>query len=247
MNARGCSAPMAQRISVCATVCAAVILLSATTHAIGDDNQLDDMLLRLDERSKTIEDLTADFVEKKFTVLLKEPLVSKGYVKVIGSRTRWDTTEPYATTLFTDDKQVTFHFPSRNTAEVYPIDRRLRPLIVSPVPRLTTLKRHFFIEQITDAPSAENLHLRLTPKDDTLTEFIGEVHLLVALSDGIARRFEMIDPDGDRTVIEFANIRINVGLSGKDVACSFPPDTRIVHPLDPGDRQQPSAAGSNQP
>ena len=180
-------------------------------------------------------------------MLLKKPLVSKGRVKVMGLRTRWDTTGPHATTLFTDDKQVALYFPLRKTAEIYPIDRRLRPLIVSPVPRLATLKRSFRIEQVANTPSAELLLLSLTPKDDALSEFIEEVRVQVDLSIGVARRFEMIDPDGDRTVIEFADIRTNVGLNGRDVSWSFPPDTHIVHPLDPGDRQQPPASGSNHP
>ena len=247
MIARGGRAPTARGSTLRETACAAAILLLATTYAIGDDKQLDEKLRRLDERSKRIEDLTADFVEKKFTALLKEPLISKGRVMVMGSRTRWDTTEPHATILFTDDRQVAFYFPSRKTAEVYPIDRRLRPLIVSPVPRLATLRLHFHIEATTDATSAEFLFLGLTPTNDALKEFINEVRVQVDSSAGVVRRFEMIDPDGDRTVIEFANIRTNVGLTDKDIAWNFPTHTRIVRPLDPGDRRPPSASGSDPP
>lgn len=248
MNARGLRTLTARATAARAAVCAAAILLLATTHAIGDDKQLDDKLNRLDEQSQKIDDLTADFVESKFTVLLKKPLVSKGRVKVLGSRTRWDTTEPHATTLFTDDKRVALYFPSRKTVEVYRIDRRLRPLIVSPVPRLATLERHFHIEPLeSDSPKPKFLLLRLTPKDEALTEFVEEVRIHFDLSVGLARRIEIIDPDGDRTVIEFADIRTNVGLRSKDVAWDFPPGTRILHPLDPGDSQQPPASGSKQP
>ncbi len=249
MNARGHHTPTGRAAATSrVAVCAATILVLATTHAIGNDKQLVDKLNRLDEQSRKIDDLTANFVEKKFTVLLKEPLVSKGRVRVMGSRTRWDTTEPHATTLFTDDKQVALYFPSRKTAEIYPVDRRLRPLIVSPIPRLATLRRHFRIEQLeADAPRPKFLLLRLTPKDEALTDFIDEVRVRLDVSVGLARRIEMIDPDGDRTVIEFTDIRTNVGLTSKDVAWDFPPGTRIVRPLDPGNSRQPPASGSNHP
>lgn len=249
MNAGGPHTLTARAVTTLrVAVCSAAILVLVTTSAIGDDKQFNDKLNRLNEQSKKIDDLTANFVESKFTALLKKPLVSKGRVKVMGSRTRWDTTEPRATTLFTDDKRVALYFPSRKTVEVYPIDRRLRPLIVSPVPRLATLERHFRIEQgKVDAPSTELLLLVLTPKDDALAEFIDEVRIQFDLSAGLVRRVEMVDPDGDRTVIEFTDIRTNVGLTSKDVAWDFPPDTRVVHPLDPGGSQQPPASGSNHP
>ena len=89
--------------------------------------------------------------------------------------------------------------------------------------------------------------LVLTPKDEALAEFIDEVRVQFDLSVGLARRIEMIDPDGDRTVIEFADIRTNVGLTSQDVAWDFPPGTRIVRPLDSGKSQQPPASGTNHP
>jgi len=239
---------MVRVASVPVAMCVFGLAVSVAARAIGDDEQLVDKLNRLDEQSQRIDDLTAEFVEKKFTVLLKKPLASQGRVSVMGSRTRWDTIEPHATTLFTDDKQVALYFPSRKTAEVYPIDRRLRPLIVSPVPRLATLERHFRIEQLEpDAPATEFLWLRLTPKDEALSEFIDEVRVQVDVAVGLARRVEMIDPDGDRTVIEFTDIRTNVGLTSRDVTWDFPPDTRIVRPLDPPDSQPPPAPGSDPP
>lgn len=235
----------ARRTTAFGVVVATAVVLAVTTHAFAADKPLRDKLSQLDERSQKIEDLTANFTEQKFTVMLKKPLVSKGRVKVMGSRTRWDTTEPHATTLFTDDKQIALYFPSRKTAEIYSINHRLRPLIVSPVPRLATLERHFHIEQVGDTPSAEFLRLRLTPKDDALAEFIDEVHVDVNLSTGVAHRFELIDPDDDRTVIEFTDIRINVALTDEDVAWNFPPNTRIVRPLDSTGIRHPTALGTD--
>ena len=89
--------------------------------------------------------------------------------------------------------------------------------------------------------------LRLTPKDDALVEFIDEVRVHIDLSDGLARRVEMIDAEGDRTVIEFANLRTNVGLTTADVAWDFPSDVRVVRPLDQRGGQAPAPSGSDRP
>jgi outer membrane lipoprotein-sorting protein len=173
---------------------------------------------------------------------------------VKGSRTRWDTTTPHATSLFTDDERIALYFPSRNTVEVYPVDRRLRALIVSPIPRLPTLRRHFRIELETgdaartgEQSRTETLRLRLTPKDDALAEFIDEVRVHIDRRNGLARQVEMIDPEGDRTVIEFAELRTNVGLTSSDVEWNFPADARVVRPLDPKDGEAQPSSGSDQP
>ena len=190
-----------------------------------------EMLSQLDHHAQSIRDLTTDFVEEKFTPLLKKPLVSKGRVYIKGERTRWQTITPRESTLFTDASQVAIYFPARATMELYPIDQRLRALLVSPVPRVATLRRHFDIE-ITEADTPEQLHLRLTPKDDALREFVEELRVTVNVRLGLATRIDMTDPEGDRTVLTFENVRTNVGLADKDVERRVPPDTTIVRPLE---------------
>ncbi len=215
-----------------ALTCQAVLgalLVAITVQARADT--LSEKLKQLDRQAKTIQDLTTEFVEEKFTTLLKKPLVSRGRVFVKGKRTRWQTTSPRESTLFTDESHVAVYFPSRATMEVYPVDRRLRALMVSPVPRVATLKKHFDIA-LAPKQSDSRLNLRLTPKDDSLREYMEEIIVSVDLGLGLATRIEMFDPEGDRTVITFDNVRTNVGLSDSDVARRVPAGTKIVRPLD---------------
>ena len=68
------------------------------------------------------------------------------------------------------------------------------------------------------APSQPLRHLRQVDVVlDTTTAFIVRV--------------EMLDPDGDRTVISFSNFRPNMGLEGMDVELTIPAGTQIVRPL----------------
>lgn len=226
------------------------VLCRPHLHAAPQADPLAAALERLDRQSQAIHDLAADFVEEKFTALLKTPLVSKGNLFVKGERTCWKTTSPRRTTLYTDASRVAIHFPSRHTMEVYPVDRRLRALIVSPIPRVSNLRRHFDIALASaedGAGSASMLHLRLTPKDETLLEFIESVTVAIDLRIGLATRVEMVDPEGDRTVTRFTNIRTNVGLSDDDVAWDVPSDTKILHPLAPPSDEQRAEPRSERP
>ncbi len=208
-----------------------LLAAAAAQAAHSDTTPLRERLQQLDRQAQTIKDLTADFREEKFTTLLRKPLVSSGRVFVKGKQTRWHTTAPRESTLFTNEARVAIYFPSRATMEVYPIDQRLRALIVSPVPRIATLQRHFDIDMAPEQPT-HHLNLRLTPKDDSLKDFVVEIRVSVDLPLGLATRIEMWDPEGDRTVITFDRVHTNVNLSDDDVAYHVPVGTKIVHPLD---------------
>ncbi len=233
-------------VAICTRLIAScVFLLFTATAPDSETTPLSDALKSLDRQAQTVNDLTTDFVEEKYTALLKKPLVSKGRIFVKGSKTRWHTTSPRESTLFTDESRVAIYYPSRATMEVYPVDHRLRALMLSPVPRVATLQRHFDIKLVAKQ-SPKSLNLHLTPRDDSLREFIAELNVTVGTDVGLVRRIEMIDPEGDRTVITFENTQTNVGLSDKDVACHVPPETKIVHPLGTQDRSD-STPRSNEP
>lgn len=207
-----------------------------------EDAELSKWLDRLDAQIRSISDLTSDFVEEKYTALLKEPMVSRGRVFVKGGRMRWSTISPTESTLYVDESRVALYFPARHTLEVYPLDHRLRSLVVSPIPRIDVLRRHWLIrpmavesahdERDRDRESSEGVqHLRLTPRDQAMSELLAEVRVIVNQRTGLANHVEMVDPDGERTVLTFSHTRTNVGLTDADVACDIPPGTKIVEPL----------------
>jgi outer membrane lipoprotein-sorting protein len=44
--------------------------------------------------------------------------------------------------------------------------------------------------------------------------------------------FEMIDPDGEQTVIRFSNVHVDVGLSDDALKLNPAPGTKVVRPLE---------------
>lgn len=220
-----------------------LVALTGTAHA--EDEALQKRLDAINQRSDGVRDLTADFTEEKFTVLLKKPMVSKGRVRAIGSRTRWDTSSPHPSTMFTNETEVAIYFPDRKAVEIYPIDRRLQPLVVSPIPRLATLRRHFDMEELPakgdDASTDHHMLLKLIPKSETIAEHVEDVRVRIDTRLGLADRVEVTGSDGDRTVITFTNLRTNIGLSEDDVAQAYPAGTKRTYPLESKDESDTKA------
>lgn len=198
----------------------------------------------IDARAAHLTTLSADFVQQKYTALLRKPLMSRGQLRVAGSTMRWDTQQPQPSVLLITEKQVRVYYPAQKTIEEYSIDQRMAELAASPLPRLAVLKQRFSFQEMAvktldpAADPAKFLALALDPIGDDLRLHIRQVRVLLDVSAGYVVRAELIDPDGDRTFIAFSNIVS--GAAPGDLDLNVPPGVRIVHPLEGLGGQPPS-------
>lgn len=208
------------------------------------DRDFADRLAAVEAKASGIRDLSADFVETKKTILLREPLSSSGTVVASGGRTKWMTREPHTSWLCTTAEHVTIYFPNEKRAERYPVDVRLRPLLISPVPQTARLRESFDVEQIetddsarTAGTTSDALRLALRPKTAELRELVERIEVDIDERRGVASRVQIFDADGDVTTIEFRNVRINGGASDEDMDCTLPPGTDVADFSDEGARR----------
>ncbi len=193
-------------------------------------------LTEIDARAQKITSLSADFEQKKFTALLRKPLVSAGHVYVKGSIMRWDTQRPEQTVMLVSDKDFRLYYPAQKTVEVYPLDRKVAELAASPLPRLGVLKERFSFLQIPVAemdPKADAekcIAMKLTPLQEELREHVQEVRVLLDVAAAHIVQAELTDADGDRTVIRFSNVQVNADVGDLDL--KLPPGTKITRPLE---------------
>jgi outer membrane lipoprotein carrier protein len=191
--------------------------------------QLDD----IDRRAGQARDLSGRFTQEKHTALLKKPLVSSGRIRMKGAVVRWDTESPEPTVLYSDGREIRMYYPRQATVEVYPIDRRLGDLAASPLPRLDILRRHFRIERAPDAPrDGKTVELKLTPTDESLAQHVDEVRVTLDVPSACVTRVEMLDADGDRTVIRFTDVRTNTGVKDGELELTVPAGTKVSRPLE---------------
>jgi len=201
-------------------------------------------MVEVNAKAAKIEHLTADFTQEKFTPLLKRPVVSVGKIVVSGASMRWDTQKPEPTVMLIRDKEVELYYPKLKVVEIYPMDEQLGSLAASPLPRLDVLKRFFSFVEIPDESSRDRLALKLTPIDPALGTHIEQVHVLLDTTDGYILRAEMLDADGDRTVIRFSNILTGTRPAG-ELKIDLPPDVKVTRPLDALGGQPPAGQKEN--
>lgn len=203
------------------------------------EGKLSAVLEDVDRRAGRAADLAGRFRQEKHTALLKKPLVSAGRIRMKGPVVRWDTESPEPAVLYSDGREIRMYYPRQLTVEVYPIDRRLSDLAASPLPRLAILRQHFKIEALprkdvvkTEQDQTSLVHLRLTPIDALLAEHVEEVHVTLDVHTACVTRVEMFDTDGDRTVIQFTDVKTNTGIKDADLDLALPAGTKVSRPLD---------------
>jgi outer membrane lipoprotein-sorting protein len=204
--------------------------------ASAPDPKLMQRLNDIDARAKNITSLSALFEQRKFTALLRKPLITSGNIRVKGSTMRWDTEKPEKNVLLISEKQVEIYYPAQAVVEIYVIDQRLAELASSPLPRLAVLKDRFTFAEIPTAklePAADPakfIGVQLTPISDELRQRLQGVSVLLDATAGYIVHAELTDADGDKTVIRFRDVKVNVDVGEMDLR--VPPGTKMTHPLE---------------
>ncbi len=197
----------------------------------------------IDTIAAGIADLTATFEERKYTALLRKPLVSTGLVRIRGRLIRWDTQKPHRSVTFLDGRRISIYYPRRATVEIYEIEDRLTQLAISPIPRPSVLREHFSLERLDTPQSGEHfdprkhIAIRLRPKSESLAEYVQRMDIVLDRQTACVLSVEMTDADGERTVLTFRDVKINTGLEVEDVQLTVPEGTRRVRPLEPSNKE----------
>jgi outer membrane lipoprotein-sorting protein len=217
---------------------------SAPSTAPALDAETEAKLVDIDARAGRIRDYAARFEQRKYTALLRKPLVSGGRVRSVGSTVRWDTETPEPSVLFVDGPEVRTYYPKQKLVEVFPLDRRMADLVASPIPRLASLRRSFGFAALAPAavraevadlpPAGDEVAVRLLPTDDFLRQHVREIRVLLDAKSALMLCVITVDADGDRTVVRVIDPAVNAGLKPADLALVVPPDARVSRPLDAG-------------
>lgn len=212
----------------------------ATTASAEDDfaRTLDD----LTQKAAAIKDLSAQFTQTKTTAVLRKPLVSQGQINVRGSQTRWITLSPRPSAMSTSTGEIHLYYPQQKVLEIYPLDRKLSELVASPLPPIAILRRYFDIApataELTGLSTTQEIekpiHLRLTPRDEQIAEYVQRIDVLIDSTTGLALAMAMTNATDERTVVEFTQVTINPGLKDEDLQIQIPAGTRTVRPLEAG-------------
>ncbi len=186
-----------------------------------------------DRSVASVQGLVADFEQRKHTPLLKRPIVSRGTVKSVAGRVRWDTVEPAPSTLTMDDQEVRIYYPEAAIVEIYPVSGGAQAASVGPMPRLETIRAQFDIKELpafdldarTAAEPERYIALELTPRTAELQQRVKTVRVLLDVRAKLATLIQITDIDDELTSIEFLNPRTDVQVREEDVRLTVPSGT----------------------
>ena len=219
------------------------ILAGQSTQIPAGQSEVLAELEQLQVKLRLVHDLTTRFTQEKHTPLLRKPMISTGEIHIIGNLMRWDTKKPTQSVMIIGKDEIRLYYPKQKLMEVYAMDQQMAKMAASPIPRIDVMRDQFYFarlpggEILAGADDARYMGVLLTPQKETLKQHIQQVRLLIDRDTAYLRRMEMVDADGERTVINFEDVKLNTGLKVADLAFSPPAGTRISHPLSGEDGQ----------
>ena len=187
-------------------------------------------LTDLADQAVEVETYRADFTQEKITPLLRDPILSSGTIRVAGGVARWDTLEPYPSTMLISQGELRLYYPEQKTLEVYDLGERLDAMAASPIPDLELLRESFSLESVERGDEA--VQMRLLPREEELQENVSEVRVTLDPTRGVLTGIEITDPNGDLTVLKFEEMTLNPELSADELALEVPVGTKVVKPLE---------------
>ncbi len=196
---------------------------------IAQSQGLQELIRTISEKQRRIETLTANFLQRKETSLVQDPLLFAGVVKFKRpGRIYFVYSKPEPMEISLDGKFLTIYDPGRSRAERYALSRSSR--IGSHLESVTRIFQKTLDQLTADyaihlLPSdrADCHRFRLSPRKEAMQEWVKEVELRIDKASGAILTFEMIEPNQDRLILEFHKLQINPPLTDQDLEIKMPP------------------------
>ena len=227
------------------------------------DPEFEKRLAAIDAAMEKIVDFKANFEQRKYSPLLKRPMVSSGVLTTKGRLVRWETTAPRKVIILIEPAsqapspaavpsqpagaepaksvgEMRVYYPADQLCEIYPIDGALSDFAGAPLPRLAELRGRF---SIVAAPVSEMggvdahprlIGLLLKPVSVDVRKYLESIRVLIDESIPAATKVIVTDAEGERTEITLSNIRTNTKIKDSEVQLDLPEGVRLSRPLGKG-------------
>ncbi len=191
-----------------------------------------DIIRRIDGQQQKIQTLRGDFSQRRETALTKEPLLSSGRVQFKRpDQVHWTYLRPEPMEMAVDGKDIWIYRPNRGQAEKFPISRSrrlsqyLEPLISIFQKPFALLASDYDVEY--RGAGAGLYQFRLHPKNAKVQKYLSGVDLSIDQGSGAILKFDMAETNGDRLILEFKNLEMNIPLSDDEMKIKIPPSVRV--------------------
>jgi outer membrane lipoprotein-sorting protein len=185
-------------------------------------------LEQLKKAQESLKDFTADIKQVKISSLFTEPEISQGKMRLKRPKQIWvEMYPPYPSITVLHQGILLYYFPEEKVAQRYevagnPVLAKWLLFFQNPI---ETLGEDI---QLLEARAGEAV-LSIDPAEDLAT--FQEIRIAIDTANWMPKRLELVEKNGDRTTINYENIKINVGIPDSSFQLHLPPDVDIIEPM----------------
>ena len=205
-----------------------VVFLDTPTWAQQGSNGVAPILEQLKKAQESLKDFTSDIKQVKMSSLFTEPVVSHGKMRLKRPNQIWvEMYPPYPNVTVLNKGVLLIYFPDERVAQRYdvagnPVLAKWLLFFQNPI---ETLGKNIWLQ---DEKAGEAV-LGIDPAED-LAAF-QEIRITIDTANWMPKRLELLEKNGDRTIINYHNVRINIGISNSSFQLRLPPDVEIIEPM----------------
>jgi len=184
-----------------------------------------EVVQRLREIRERTMDFSADLLQEKKLSLLKEKVISRGRIRYKKPDHFFiEFFHPEPSQMVFDGKTLLLYFKEEKLAERYRV--QANPM----VEKYFLFSKDPFQEKLARWKITEDresiLVMEVLPREEE--PMFVKTRLWVSKKDWVVVGMEMVEKNGDTTLLRYSNYRVNTGLTEKDFQIQLPKDVKIT-------------------
>jgi len=205
-----------------------IVSLGAPSQERQEGKDVAPLLAHIKHAQDAIADFTADISQVKISSLSKQPAVSRGRMRFKRPDRIWvEMYPPYPTITVLNKGVLLIYFPDERIAQRYqvagnPVLAKWLLFFQNPI---DTLGKKIWLQE----EKAGEVVLGIDPAEDLA--IFKKIRISVDTSNWLPKSVELVEKNGDRTTINYDNIKINSGIADDSFKLRLPADAEIIEPM----------------
>jgi outer membrane lipoprotein-sorting protein len=205
-----------------------LIPLGTTSWAQQETRDLASIVDHFKKAQDAIADFTADIRQVKIASLSKEPVVARGRMRFKRPNQIWvEMYPPYPNVTVLNKGVLLIYFPDEKVAQRYQVagNPALAKWLLFFQNPIETLGKKIWLQEEKTGEAV----LGIDPAEELA--IFQEIRISIDTSLWMPKSVELVEKNGDRTTINYYNIRINSGIPDSSFKLRLPSDVEIIEPM----------------
>ena len=210
-----------------------LICISAFCPAAPAADGLADVLNRMDQSAETFQGMTANMTQTDYTAVLNDKTVQTGTVKVKKVRAKAigliDFAEPNPRTVALKEGEVQVYYPGIKEDQIFDVreyGQQLDQFLLLGFGTSGKDLQNIFDVKLGGSETVQGtrtVRLDLFPKSKQARDLMDKVELWIPEGASYPVQEKIYTKSGNYKLIAYSNVKLNPGLTEKDVELSLPP------------------------